>query len=222
MISDVESSRRIGTDRLVASIAFAAPLVFIVLVAALAWRSPGYSHVSLPISALAAWPGGWVQNVNFLILAAGMLAFATLMHRSVVPGAYAAAGPLLLALSGVGLIMAAAFPWALLADGFAVPRGHIAGAGLTFCGAGAGLTILSRRMSRDSNWADLSRYALVTGAGILVLFIATFLGARSDGAPLRQWLGLLQRLTLLLWLPCVIALSWRTLRRLPRNAGPQQ
>ena len=26
---------------------------------------PDYSHVRLPISALAAWPTGWIQNINF-------------------------------------------------------------------------------------------------------------------------------------------------------------
>ena len=209
MTSTVWSRR---TGRLVASVALAAPLLFVVLVVMQAWQRPGYSHVSLPISALAAWPTGWIQNANFLILAAGMLAFAMLMHRSVAGSSTGAAAPLLLAVCSAGLVLAAAFPRALLEDGFVVPRGHVVGAGLTFTGAGAGLTILARRMSGDPDWASLAPYTLITGAGILAHFVVTFLGARSDGAPLRHWLGLLQRLTLLLWLPCVIVLAWRALR----------
>lgn len=207
------------TGQLDAYVALAAPLVFISLVLVQAWQSPGYSHVSLPISALAAWPSGWIQNLNFLILAAGMLAFAVLMHRSVAGSPAGVVGPMLLAFCGAGLVLAAAFPWVRLEEGFAVPRGHVVGAGITFAGAGAGFTILSRRMSGDPEWASLAPYTLITGAGILGLFIATFLGARSDGAPFRQWLGLLQRLTLLLWLPCVTALSWRALRGVRHEAA---
>jgi len=45
----------------------AGPLLFVVVIVRQSLLHPDYSQVKLPISALAAWPGGWVQNVNFVI-----------------------------------------------------------------------------------------------------------------------------------------------------------
>jgi Protein of unknown function (DUF998) len=45
----------------------AGPLLFVVDIVRQSLLHPDYSQVKLPISALAAWPGGWVQNVNFVI-----------------------------------------------------------------------------------------------------------------------------------------------------------
>jgi hypothetical protein len=216
------TARYSGASHLVASLAVSAPVIFAAAVMVQAWQIPDYSHVTHPISALAAWPRGWVQSLNFGILAAGMFAFAALMNRAVRRGPTGVAGSLLLAVCGVGLVLAAAFPWAPLGDGFAVPRAHVVGAGLTFCGAGGGLTILSRRMMADAEWERLAPYTLVSGLGVLLFFIIILAGARSDGDPLRSWLGLLQRLALVLWLPCVIALAWHALRRSVQRVVPEQ
>ena len=45
-----------------------APFPFIALVIVQGLLQPGYSHVVQPISALAALPLGWLQNLNFYIL----------------------------------------------------------------------------------------------------------------------------------------------------------
>ena len=37
---------------------------------------PDYSHLRLPIGALAAWPTGWMQNLNFYVSGAFIIAFA--------------------------------------------------------------------------------------------------------------------------------------------------
>lgn len=153
-----------------------------------------------------------MQSLNFLILAAGMLAFAVLMNGAIEPGPGRLAGPALLAVCASGLVLAAVFPWEPMGVGFTVPRGHLAGAAFTFSGARGGLSLLSRRMTADPNWRNLARYTTICGAGILVLFVVTLTGARSEASPLRDWLGLLQRLMLLLWFPCIIILSWRALR----------
>ena len=41
-----------------------APVWFITLVIVQGVLQPDYNHISLPISALAAWPAGWIQNLN--------------------------------------------------------------------------------------------------------------------------------------------------------------
>ena len=51
------------------TVAGLAPFPFIALVILQGLLQPGYSHVVQPISALAALPLGWSQNLNFYILA---------------------------------------------------------------------------------------------------------------------------------------------------------
>jgi hypothetical protein len=50
-----------------AAAGIAGPVLFVVFVLVQSLLHPDYSHVALPISALAAWPGGWVQNANFVV-----------------------------------------------------------------------------------------------------------------------------------------------------------
>lgn len=52
------------------------PIWFTTLVVLQGVLLPDYSHVRLPISALAAWPTGWIQNVTFCIAGVLTIAFA--------------------------------------------------------------------------------------------------------------------------------------------------
>ena len=64
------SDYRLERRQVLATLAIAGisgPIVFVAVVATQSLLHPDYSQVKLPISALAAWPGGWVQNVNFVI-----------------------------------------------------------------------------------------------------------------------------------------------------------
>jgi len=63
----------------------AGPVIFVVVVIVQSLLHPDYSHMALPISALAAWPGGWVQNVNFVVFGLLMIAYAIGLHFGVRP-----------------------------------------------------------------------------------------------------------------------------------------
>lgn len=188
------------------------PVAFTVLVIVQGLEHPDYSHVALPISALAAWPRGWIQSLNFIVLAAAMAALAISLQLSLRPEPRGVIGSALLALSAFGLLLAALFPWQRVGTDFVVPVGHLLAAPLTFPAVGAGLMMVSRRMTRDPRWKALASYVLVTGASILVLFVALMGFARADDAPLHPWAGIVQRLTLAEWFPCMIVLSLK-LRR---------
>src|SRR6266542_4154380 len=136
--------------------------------------APDYSHVALPISALAAWPSGWIQNVNFIVFGVLMGAYAMSLHLGLLHGPGGVLGPALLVLSGVGLVLAGAFPWRAADGDFVVPPEHLAGSFVAFLGAGGGLMLLSRRLAADPRWRGLARYALVTGITMIVLFFALF------------------------------------------------
>ena len=118
------SDYRLERRQVLATLAIAGiagPIVFVVLVAVQSLAPPDYSQVKLPISALAAWPGGWVQDANFVLFGLLTILFAIGLHLGVRRNRAAVIGPGLLMLSGVGLIIAGFFPWQSVDGDFVVP-----------------------------------------------------------------------------------------------------
>lgn len=166
---------------------------------------PGYSFVANPVVALMFGPNAWVQDVNFVVLGTSVIASAIGLHLSVRRSRWGALGPALLALSGVGPVLA----------GLTAPVPvHFA---VTFLSAGIGVIVLSRRMAHDPGWDSLAGYALATGIAILVVIPIHSAAALPDGAPLHPWWGLLNWTALALWVTCTAILG----RRLLVIARPQ-
>ena len=110
--------------------------------------------------------------------------------------------------------MAGVFPWKMVSGVPTETPAHVAGAITSFAATGLGLVVVSRRMSADPRWRDLSTYTMATGIAVLVLFITVGFFAVDDGAPLHPWAGLIQRLLCAVWFTCMIVLAFR-LRGLP-------
>ena len=89
---------------------------------------PGYSHIRMPISALAAWPTGWIQNLNFYVMGALTIIFALALHRSVRPTSRGGAGVALLAIGGLGLVLDGLFPWKMVSGVPTETPPHVVGA----------------------------------------------------------------------------------------------
>jgi hypothetical membrane protein len=185
------------------------PLLFTALVILQGLLQPDYSHVRMPISALAAWPTGWIQDLNFFIVGTLMIAFALALHRSVQPSRRGRTGFLLLAAGGLGVLLAGIFPWRMV-DGVPTETpSHVVAAITTFAASGVGLVAFSRRMAGDPHWCDLASYTMLTGIAVLLLFVVVGFFAIDDGAPLHPWAGLLQRLLCAAWFACLITLAIR-------------
>lgn len=193
----------------------AGPVIFAVLVIVQGVLQPDYSHVRMPISALAAWPLGWVQEFAFATLGASAIAFALGLHRAVRPGKTASqggAGAALLAMGGVSVLAAGAFPWKMI-DGVPTETPpHVVAAIVAFASTGLGFMRISNRLAGDTAWKDLASYTRLTGGAVLILFIALGFFAVDPGTPLNQWAGLLQRILCLVWFACVVVLSRRLMR----------
>ena len=218
------SDYRLERRRVLATLAMAGiagPIVFVAVVAAQSLLHPDYSQVKLPISALAAWPGGWVQDANFVLFGLLTILFAIGLHLGVRRNRAALLGPGLLMLSGVGLIIAGLFPWQSVDGDFVVPSGHLLGALLSFLGTGSALIALSWRMAGDPRWRGLAPYVLGSGIAIVALFVATFALVIPPGAPLHPWGGLVQRATLAVWFPCTVILAFRLLRVAKATVAPR-
>ena len=194
------------------------PVWFITLVILQGLLLPDYSHVKMPVSALAAWPTGWIQVLNFCIAGALTIAFALGLHAGVRPARRGAAGFPLLVAGGVGLVLAGVFPWKMVNGVPTETPAHVAGAVTTFAATGLGLVVFSRRMKADPRWSDLSAYTMITGIAVLVLFVIVGFFAIDVGAPLHPWTGLIQRILAVVWFACLIVLAFR-LRALFKGRG---
>src|SRR5262245_55654622 len=185
------------------------PIWFTTFVVLQGFLLPDYSHVRMPISALGAWPTGWIQNVNFLVTGVLGMAFAVALHHGVQPTRRGGVGAALLGLGGLGVVWAGFFPWKMV-DGVPTETApHVIGAVMAFAATGLGFIVFSRRMVADPRCRDLATYTMRTGIAVLLLFVAVGFFAIDDGAPLHAWAGLLQRVLCAVWFTCLIVLALR-------------
>lgn len=177
-------------------------------------RRSEYDPLAEPVSALAAGPNGWIQQVNFVVFGLVTIAFVLGLHRGLRPTRAGIAGPALLFLSGIGLLLAAIFPLRQDAAGVTYdPGGHIVAGFLFFMTSAAGLIVVSRRLARDPKWRSLATYSLATGIVAFAGFLAGGGLVMPDDAPLHDWAGLYQRvLVVAVLFPCRIMLSVRLLQ----------
>ena len=177
------------------------------------FRRGEYSPVAEPVSALEAGPYGWVQQVNFVVFGVLTIAFAIGLHRGIRRTRAGIAGPALLAVSGIGALVGAAFPLREDSAGLTYDPGGNQVSGMTFFLTSAlALIVLSRRLRHDERWRNLAAYVLGVGLAVLAAFPVMSLLVLPDEAPLHEWWGLAQRVVVLgLLFPCRIALSIRLL-----------
>ena len=200
----------------------AGPVMFAVVALVQSLLRLEYSLVVDPISALAAGPSGWVQDVNFLVFGALMIAYAIGLHLGVRTTRWSVVGLAFLVLSGVGLVWAGLFPSTDATGARWDDRVlHIVAFPMTFLGAGIGLIVMSRRMVGDPRWQRLVTYALATGIAVLVLLLAGASLVRPPGAPLHPWRGLFQWMLLAIWFPCTVTLALRLLRAVRAAEAPR-
>jgi hypothetical membrane protein len=212
-VGTAHSLQRRSVIAALATAGIAGPIIFAVGALVHSLLRPDHSLVTHPVSALAAGPSGWLQNANFLLFGVLMLAYAIGLHLGVRPTKWGVVGVTFLVLSGVGLLWGGVFPATDATGAFDGDRLlHIPGFIMTFLGGGIGLIVMSRRMARDSRWASLATYALVTGIAMLVLILVGGGLVRPPGAPLHAWFGLFQWVLQAVWLPCTIVLALRLLR----------
>jgi hypothetical protein len=178
------------------------------------FRLEEYDPVAEVVSALEAGPGGWVQQVNFVVFGLLTIAFAVGLHLGLRPSRWGFIGPSLLVLSGMALVWAAVFPLREDAAGVTYDPGlHIVGGMTYFLSSALGLIVVSRRLATDPRFRHLAGYAL--GAGITGVALFVLMGAFvvPEDAPLHEWAGLAQRIVIVIVLfPCTVVVALRLLR----------
>jgi hypothetical membrane protein len=184
-------------------------------------RAGGYDPIAEPVSALAAGPSWWVQQLNFVVFGVLTLVFAAGLQVGIRRTRLGWLGPALLFVSGIGLLLAAAFPLAQDASGATYdPGGHFVAGLLFFPTSAAGLIALSRRLRRDPRWRGLATYTLAAGVTAIAGVVTMVALVLPDDAPLHAWAGLAQRaLILAVLFPCRVVLAARLLREGTASPG---
>jgi hypothetical membrane protein len=199
-MSDVRNVTEAAPAAVLARVAAAGTLLFVVLVIVGGMFYEGYSHVDQAISELGGVnaPNAWLQNLNFLVLGLAAVALAAAL-AAVFPQARAGAA----LVAGFGLLSCianAAFPCddscaGITIGGFLHNLTGVAG----FASCVVGMGLLARHWRRVDRWrghaALTVALAAVAIAGLVVFLAMEIAGAQGVGVPQRIFVG-----ALLVWL----------------------
>lgn len=159
---------------------------------------PGYSAWQQAISALSLGPGGWVQQVNFIVFGAISICMAFVTHKLLKGGRGATWYPILRALDGLGLLVDGIFSQ----DPAGYPQGaastaatlhgeiHLIFAFICITSMALSFVVLARRFAGDPYWRGWAASAVITGL-LTIIFIAVF---GSASAQHSEFAGVLERL----------------------------
>jgi len=104
------TTRQLMAVRFLLTAGLVGPLFFFIVVLVEGTTRPGYNAWHHTMSSLALGPQGWVLTTALLVLGALLLCFAAGLRRVLDPGRGSTWGPILIAVTGLGLIVETIFP----------------------------------------------------------------------------------------------------------------
>lgn len=215
------SSRAMSStaSQLLSGVGIAGVVVATAALVALHFVRPDVNDTDL-ISAYAVGPYGWLMMTAFLALGLGALAVGVGIRRAVTPSHWSLVGSILVALFGVGFVLAGIFPVGGCRDVACVAMfesdadlpitvaamAHGVGSLLGILLLIVGMFVLARAFKRDPGWQSLRRWSLALGLAALLQF--AFPGEGIVAAILMRTLVA----TLIVWL-LLAALRLRSLAK---------
>lgn len=207
------------------------PLLFIAVLLIEGATRPGYSAWHNYGSSLSLGDQGWMQIANFLICGLLVLGFAIGLRQVFHTGRGSVWGPILLGVFGAALIVAGLFvtdpslgyPPGTTSSGPQTLHGTIHGvAGLvTFTSLSFASFVIARRFVGNPNWKGWAIYSNITGAVVLLFFIAstTVSALDENGALPGSPTGLFQRIAIIAGWGWIALLAINILRKM-RSSVP--
>ena len=185
------------------------PIVFLTVLTLAGLVRPGYDPVTRYASDLAVGEASWLQTANFIVFGCLVILFAAGLRRGLAGGRALRVSVMLLALAGVGLIIAGVFPTDLY-DQPPTAHGamHFVASLLMFGTLNGVFFVIVVPLRQDERWAGYARYSTITGvivAGLCLASVAAALPATFNNyqaGPLAAWTGLVQRALF------VVAFGW--------------
>jgi len=185
------------------------PIVFLSVLTLAGLVRSGYDPVTTYASDLAVGETSWLQTANFIVFGCLVILFAAGLGRGLAGGRALRVSVMLLALSGLGLIIAGVFPTDLIGQP-STGHGamHFVASILMFGTLDAVFFVIVVPLRQDERWAGYARYSTITGVitgGLCLASVAAALPAtfnNYEAGPLAAWTGLVQRALF------VVAFSW--------------
>jgi len=155
----------------------------------------GYRALAQPISALSLGPGGWVQQLNFIVFGVLVCLSAAGWRAALASGRGALAFPALRVIAGVGLLMDGLFaqdpsggypPGARAGVPTVHGQVHTLFAVITITALAAGCFVLAARFAAEPGWRRWAVFAVAAGVATIVL-IAAFGAAGGHGGLAGLW-----------------------------------
>src|SRR6516225_4586299 len=155
----------------------------------------GYRALAQPVSALSLGPGGWVQQLNFIVFGMLVCLSAAGWRAALAPGRGAWAFPLLRVIAAVGLVMDGLFaqdpsggypPGARAGAATIHGQLHTLFAMITITALAAGCFVLAARFAAEPGWRRWAVCAAAAGVATIV-FIAAFGAAGGHGGVAGLW-----------------------------------
>src|SRR5215469_10565269 len=155
----------------------------------------GYQTLAQPISALSLGPGGWVQQLNFIIFGVLVCLSAAGWRAALAPGRGAVAFPVLRVIAGAGLVMDGLFaqdpsggypPGARTGVPTVHGQVHTLFAMITITALASGCFVLASRFAAEPGWRRWAVFAVAAGVATIV-FIAAFGAAGAHGGMAGLW-----------------------------------
>jgi hypothetical membrane protein len=185
--------------RLPATAGAIGPALWFTVMIALGLSVPGYDTLRMPASALSLGTTGWVMIVNFMLLGAAEMVFATGLWRAASGSRPGRAGAALIGFAGACTLLAGP----LVTDPDDALRTvhaqlHLAAVALAFASVSAAAIVFAQRDREARGFAALST---LCGLSVLPLFVLS-----EVAAPM---LGLIQRIAVALAFAWLTALALR-------------
>lgn len=203
--------------RLAALAGMTAAALFVAVFTVCGWLRPGYSALSMFVSELSLGPHGWIQILSFLVTGALILVFGRGVAVQFKIGAASRAGPILVRIIGVRLLVSGPFttdPSAMFDQVSWHGMVHGVSGALVFSSAPVTCFVFYRRFRADPAWRPLAGWTLSAGI-VLVLGVAALRLSQQAGTGLFELKGLIQRFVLITFMTWLFAFA----ARLRRQAG---
>ena len=152
---------------------------------------PGYDAWQQPVSALSLGPGGWVQQVNFVVFGILTVLSAVGWYRFLSPGKAKFGFRLYQSIAGLGLILAGFFsmdPFPGYPPGVVLTAPTLHGTIHTVCAyviiiaLANGCAVLAYNLARELRWRGWAVYSVLTCVFIYVFWFAFVTGSAGSTA----------------------------------------
>ncbi len=163
---------------------------------------PHYSAWQQAISALSLGPGGWLQQVNFVVFGACTLCMAFAWRAALKGSVYGIVYPIIRGIEALALMMVGFFsqdpargypPGTTLAAPTLHGQIHIIGAYVIVGSMAIGLFVIAGRFARDPQWRGWVAFSVTCGL-LTLTFMAFFGMGQNPQSMFADSAGLFERL----------------------------